>query len=296
MRQNGWIIYNGNLPGNKFKDYASMMADAAASRGGEATIIKNNELMSLLQPGMPGLLGMEERSLPDYAIFGDKDIYLARQLELLGVRVFNSAEVIHRCDDKIATYQHLAAAGLPIPRTVIAPKIFHHGKIDRSLLEETGELLGYPLILKEAFGSFGEQVHLVGNEEALAAKADQLQGSAYLLQEFIAESAGRDIRIQVVGDRVSAAMIRESQTDFRANITTGGTMQPYQPTAKECELAIAATRAMGADFAGIDLLLGPGDTRFICEVNSNAHIRNLLDSTGINAADDILAYIEEAFL
>src|SRR5699024_1170652 len=136
-------------------------------------------------------------------------------------------------------------------------------------------------IMKEAFGSFGEQVYLVENERDLHYYVNKIGGSPFVFQQFIQASFGVDIRVQVLGDRVVAAMKRTSKDDFRANVTSGGTMEPYEPSDDEEKLAIAATKAIGADFAGVDLLLGSENKRYVCEVNSNAHIRNLLNCTNI---------------
>nr|WP_087971811.1 RimK family alpha-L-glutamate ligase [Oceanobacillus rekensis] len=293
MNIKGWIIYNGNLPGNKFLDYAKMIEQAATAKGLETTIYKNNELLSLFSEGQLEIIGAPKNNLPDFVFFADKDIYLARQLELLGIRVFNSAQAIDISDDKIATYQHLAAKQLPIPKTIVAPKIFYKGDIDSSLVQQIIENLSLPLIIKEAYGSFGEQVYLLKNMDEILHKMKEIQGKPYLFQQFIPSSFGRDLRLQVVGNKVVAAMERKNSDDFRANVTAGGSMNTYSPSIAESDLAISAVKAIHADFAGVDLLIGPGDTRLVCEVNSNAHIRNLLDCTGINAAVNIIDYIME---
>lgn len=287
---NGWIIYNGNLPGNKFLDFAEMLQAAAIQKKNHATIYKNNDLLSVLDSSQLGLLFKDNIELPDYVIFTDKDIYLANQLELLGIPVFNSAHSIAVSDDKIATYQALSAKQLPIPQTIIAPKIFTSHKESSFDLDAIIEKLGIPLIVKESFGSFGEQVYLIQTQDELKKKIGALHGQPYMFQEFINSSYGKDLRLQVVGDEVVAAMMRTSENDFRANITAGGKMKPYQPTEEEKELAIAGTKAIGADFAGVDLLFGENGP-LICEINSNAHIRNMYDCTNINVADFIIEYI-----
>lgn len=289
MNLQGWIIYNGNLPGNKFLDYAEMLQAAAREQGSNATLIKNNDLLSLLSVSNLAILPQTE--LPDYVVFTDKDIYLAKQLEYLGVPVFNSAEAIAISDDKIATYQELAKISLPIPKTIIAPKIFIEGNFEKRILEQAIDELKLPMVMKEAFGSFGEQVYLIHTKDELYKKVNELGNKPFIFQEFIATSFGVDIRLQVVGNQVIAGMKRKSKNDFRANITAGGTMEPHEPTSEEARLAVAATKAIGADFAGVDLLFGEDDSPIICEINSNAHIRNLLDCTEINAADFIMEYI-----
>lgn len=289
MNTTGWIIYNGNLPGNKFLDFAEMLQVAAAKQASNAIIFKNNDLLSLLTTN--NLEVLPKLDLPDYVVFTDKDIYLAKQLEYLGVPVFNEAKAIAISDDKIATYQQLAKLNLPIPKTIIAPKIFIEGTFSNDIIEHAIVELGFPMVIKEAFGSFGEQVYLVSTREELQQKIDKIGNKPFVFQEFISTSYGVDIRLQVVGDKLIASMKRKSKNDFRANITAGGTMQPYLASAEEAALAVKATKAIGADFAGVDLLYGENNKPVICEINSNAHIRNLYECTGINAADAIMEYI-----
>ncbi len=158
------------------------------------------------------------------------------------------------------------------------------------LLVEWDKLLGYPLVVKEAYGSFGQQVYLIQTENELIELVKTLKHKPFILQEFIEKSRGRDIRINVVGDKVIAAMKRTSEHDFRANMTNGGQGSPYTPTEAEAELAIAAARILGVDFAGVDLLFGE-DGPLLCEVNSNSHLLNIYDCTGINIADAMFDYM-----
>lgn len=296
MNLNGWIIYNGNLPGDTFLDYAEWLHHAAKRKSIQTKIYQNNELLTYLGNDSLGLLKEDNDSLPEFVIFTDKDIYLAKQLELLGVRVFNSAKAIEISDDKISTYQELTKQKLPIPKTIIAPKVFgYHEEIDMSFTKHILNTLHFPIVIKEAYGSFGEQVYLIYNEKEMIEKVRELTGKPFVFQEFISSSYGKDMRLQVVGDKVVASMLRKSADDFRANITAGGSMEVYEPTKVEQDLAVAATQAIGADFAGVDLLFGPNGKPIVCEVNSNAHIRNLFDCTNINVADFMIDYIIEEF-
>ena len=292
MSLNGWIIYNGVLPGQQFLDFANWLQNAAFLKNIKTVIYKNNELLAYLTGDSFDLLGDRTDLMPDFVIFTDKDIYLARQLELLGIRVFNSAKAIEISDDKIATYQVLAQEKIDIPKTIIAPKTFGvQIKLETSFSQYVEDTLSFPMVLKEAYGSFGEQVYLVHTHEEMLSKVNELNGKPFVFQEFIATSYGRDMRLHVVGNQVVASMLRKSANDFRANITAGGKMEQYYPTDVEQEMAIAATKAIGADFAGVDLLFGPNNTPIICEINSNAHIRNMFECTNINVADFIIEHI-----
>lgn len=292
LKMNGWIIYNGYLRGNKFLDFAEWLQRAASHKGIDTIIWKSSELLSYLTSQRLDLIYKDGHQLPNFVIFTDKDIYLANQLEQMGIRVYNSSDAIRISDDKILTYQALSAQKLPIPKTVIAPKIFTSDvEIDHAVCHGAINTLGLPMILKEAFGSFGEQVYLVHTIDELEKKVTSLQGKAFIFQELIDSSYGKDMRLHVVGDKVVAAMIRIASDDFRANVTAGGTTQAYQPSSEEIKIAVAATNAIGADFAGVDLLFGIDGNPIICEINSNAHIRNMYDCTGINVADYIVDYI-----
>ncbi|MFS0751302.1 RimK family alpha-L-glutamate ligase [Oceanobacillus sp. 1P07AA] len=292
MKKTGWIIVNGNLTTNKFIDYAEMIQSAAQKRHMDVSIIKNNEILLDLSDRHPLGLHRQTYTLPDFVFFIDKDIYLAKYLEQLGIPVFNSSATIEMSDDKIQTYQKLTDIGIPIPHTIIAPKIYSTGILSDDYLQSIIHKLGLPLIVKEAFGSFGEQVYLVHEFKELKKLTNQLQGKPYLFQSYISSSHGRDLRLQVVGDKIIAGMERNNDQDFRANITNGGNMKPFTPDQKATNIAIAAAQAINADFAGVDLLFGQEDSYLVCEINANAHIRNLTECTSVDIADEMITYIE----
>lgn len=288
----GWVIYNGHLGGKKFLDFAEWIQRAAHAHAIEMKIIKNNALLAMV--GTDSNLLKDEQALPDFVVFSDKDIPLAQQFESMGIPLFNSSKSIAVCDNKILMYQALSEAGIRIPKTIIAPKIFPGTMpMQLEMFDPAITELGFPMIVKEAFGSFGEQVYLIRNREQLHRKITEIGTDPFVLQEYIQTSHGRDIRINVVGGRIVASMIRSSETDFRANVSRGGNMEQYTPTKKESELAIAAAAAVGTDFAGVDLLFGPEGEPLVCEVNSNAHIRSIYDCTGVDVSASIISYIKE---
>ena len=91
-----------------------------------------------------------------------------------------------------------------------------------------------------------------------------------------------------------AAMMRVSETDFRANVTNGGIMRPFEPSPAFSAMAIAASEQVGADFSGVDLLFGEDGNPVLCEINSNAHIKNIYDCTGIDVTEAIFDHIIQA--
>ena len=126
---------------------------------------------------------------------------------------------------------------------------------------------------------------------ALAQKVQELAGAPLLFQELISESYGHDTRINVVGGRVVASMLRRSTDgDFRSNLTRGGAMENYTPTPEEAAQAIRAAELLGLEFAGVDVLFGKNGP-ILCEVNSNAHFKTTLQCTGVNMAVEIMRHI-----
>lgn len=281
-----WLVVNEFLNTSKFTELNQWLVNAAKEQQIDLQIKTNGELIGLL-----------EKELPDFVIFWDKDIRLAARMESLGLKVYNSARAIEICDDKSYTYEILQQAKLPMPRTIVAPKTYEGvGYPSLEWLRVVEETLGYPMILKECFGSFGQQVYLVHTKEELIQKVEEICPKPFIFQEFIDSSFAKDVRLQVVGGEVVASMYRYSDTgDFRANITNGGKMKNYVPTEEEKRLAIQACEAIGLDFAGVDLLFGADGHSIICEVNSNAHFKNIYDCTKINVAQCILRDIRKKF-
>ncbi|WP_018932495.1 ATP-grasp domain-containing protein [Gracilibacillus lacisalsi] len=291
MSKRGWIIYNGNLYRKKFAEQIEWLRETAETFDFAIDVIANHQLLVAIEEGETRIL--TEKTDPDFVFFWDKDLFLARQLEVQGLRLFNSAKAIEICDDKALTYQQLANHGIRMPKTIIAPKVFVSLE-DDSHLDQVIETLGFPMVIKETFGSFGEQVYLIENEQQLRQKVKELQHKPHLYQEYIASSYGRDVRLNVVGDQVVAAMLRKSEQDFRANVTAGGKMFRYQPSERERELAVRCSQLVGADFAGVDLLFGENDEPILCEINSNAHFKNIYDCTGVDITHDMMAFIKES--
>ncbi|REB07161.1 RimK family alpha-L-glutamate ligase [Sporosarcina sp. BI001-red] len=284
--KNCWIIYNGSLVNDKFRDQAELIEEAAVRAGVSATIYKNYEVLMDVTAKIESPL--------DFVVFLDKDIVLATYLKSLGIPVFNDPEVIERCDNKTKQAIALAHDGVPMPRTIVAPKVYPNFTIrDSGYYERVLQELGLPMIIKEARGSFGMNVYLIETEEQFYEKTESLRGIDYLFQEFISSSRGRDIRVNVVGGQVVAAMYRHSETDFRANITNGGKAETIELTTAQIDIALRAAKSVGADFAGVDLLFGENEEPLVCEVNAAAHIRNIYNVTGINVADAMIAYILE---
>ncbi len=286
MQQNkGYIIINGFLREEKFFSLYSALKQSADKAGLQLELKTNIELMCDIASGKT----VANETLPPFAIFWDKDVRLAKTLEAAGMKLFNSASAIELCDDKSLT--HIALMNrVPQPKTVLIPLTFPRvGYTDCTFLEKIADYLGFPLVMKQCFGSFGAGVYLARNMDEAKAALMKTAGGAAIAQQYIASSFARDIRAYVVSDKVAAAMLRHNESgDFRANVAQGGKADAYALNEAQAALAVRTAQILGCTFAGVDLLFGENGEMTVCEVNSNAHFAGISAATGVNIADKII--------
>lgn len=209
-----------------------------------------------------------------------------RQFELMGSYSPNSAAAIARARDKLRSHQVLAAAGIGLPVTVFGDNP-----------DDTADLLAMlgppPHVIKLNEGTQGAGVMLTEKLAASRAAIETLRGlyANFLVQEFVAEAKGSDLRCFVVGDRVVAAMRRQApKGDFRSNLHRGGTARPVRPTRQETETAVRAARILGLGVAGVDMIRsqrGP----LVLEVNSSPGLEGIETATGIDVAGAIIDHV-----
>ena len=286
---------NGNIKGSKrravvvINAYTSLkselhqpysIAEALKARRVEADVVRNGLFPAFLD--CEGVAS-EWAQKYDFAVYLDKDKYLSKLLERAGMRLFNSSDAVELCDDKLLT--GIALAGVvPMPRTLPAPLCYTAGATVREeMLSRAEALLGYPMIVKECFGSLGKGVHLVENRGELMQLAERLKGVPHLFQEYVAESRGRDLRVICIGGKVVCAMERRSETDFRSNAELGGRGTPFVPDEETAALCERAAAALKLDYCGIDLLFGR-EGMLLSEVNSNAFFGTIERVTGVDIA------------
>lgn len=214
---------------------------------------------------------------------------IVRQLEMQGLYTVSSSIAITRSRDKLRSLQLLAKAGIGIPKTVFSRNTTD---ID-NLLEQVG---GTPVIIKLARGVHGNGVVLAETKKAAKSVLQAFyltndDGTNILLQEFVEESAGTDIRAFVVGSRVVASMERKSlDDDFRSNLHKGGEGTPVKLTEDERKTAVRAAKAMGLNIAGVDMMRssrGP----LVLEVNASPGF-GVEKVTGRDVASAIIEYVE----
>lgn len=226
-----------------------------------------------------------ERFLPeeaDFCVYLDKDKYCARLLEEK-IRLFNRAEAIETCDDKMLTLIALRGVA-PMPNTISGPLCYTPEEpIKRDMIDYAEAQFGFPMVVKECYGSLGKGVYMANTRQELEGIAERVKCKPHLFQQCISESFGRDLRVIVIGGKTVAAMKRVSQGDFRSNAELGGKGEPFEIDEDGARLCERIAERLNLDYCGIDLLFGK-DGYLLCEVNSNAFFKTLEQVTGINVA------------
>ena len=209
-----------------------------------------------------------------------------RQFQLMGTATPSDAEAIARARDKLRCHQMLAAEGIGLPDTVFGDNP-----------DDTADLLALlgppPHVIKLNEGTQGAGVMLTEKPSASRGAVETLRGlyANFLVQEFIAEARGADLRCFVVGDRVVAAMRRQApKGEFRSNLHRGGTAKPVRITRAETATAVRAARVLGLGVAGVDMLRskrGP----LVLEVNSSPGLEGIEAATGVDVAGCIVSHV-----
>lgn len=213
---------------------------------------------------------------------------VVRHFELAGVKSLNNAQAILTARDKLRCLQILSREGVGIPITGYAHSPLDHSRI----IESVG---GAPLVIKLLEGTHGIGVVLAETKTAAQSVIEAFRGldANIMVQEFIKEAAGEDIRCFVAGDRVVAAMKRKSKgADFRANMHRGATSELAILTPGEIRTALLATKALGLDVAGVDMLRstrGP----LVIEVNASPGLEGIEKATGVDVASVMVSTLAE---
>ena len=275
---NGIILTNAYLRSPGMIRQAERIAEELRARGAAAAIVKNGAFLSEVHKNA---LTLSENC--DFVVYLDKDKYLPRMLEKRGVRLFNTARAVELCDDKMLTYIELAGQGLNLPDTVPAPLCYYaDAAVREDFLQGVAARLGFPLVAKKSFGSWGMDVRLIQDFGGLKAVAEEFKLFPHLFQKRAGRS-GEDLRVLVVGGKVVACMKRKNEHDFRSNVEAGGTGSPADPPEKFLVAALRCAEVLGLDYCGVDLLDECGEP-YVCEVNSNALFNEAERVTGVNVA------------
>jgi ribosomal protein S6--L-glutamate ligase len=270
------------------------LRDAAVRRGHEVRILDTLAFSMMVEQHRPALLyqgralGRCDAVIPrigaSITFFG---CALVRQLEQIGVFTLASAEAIGVARDKLRSAQLLTHHDVAFPPTVFLRDAARVGEV----LAAIG---GPPVVIKVLEGTQGVGVILAETVENVRAILETLHLARQnvLLQRFVAECRGRDLRVFVVGDRVVAAMRRVAGPgEFRANLHRGGRAEGVVPSAEVAAIALRAARIVGLEVAGVDLLEARDGPKVI-EVNASPGLEGIEEATGVDVATAVIEHVE----
>ena len=272
------------------------LVEAGAERGHQVEVVDHLKCNLITEKQNPHILYMG-RSLDDtdaviprigasVTFYGSAVI---RQFEMRDIFTAVQSQALMRSRDKLRSLQILARAGLGVPKSVFT-------NYSRDVNEVIRAVGGVPLVVKLLEGTQGLGVVLAENRKAAASVIEAFNGlkARIIVQEFIAEAHGSDLRVLVVDGKVVGAMIRQApEGEFRSNLHRGGNAKLVELTREEEEIAIKAAESMGLGIAGVDLLRsdrGP----LIIEVNSSPGLEGIETATGKNIAGKIIEYLEHS--
>lgn len=274
------------------------LKEAAVKRGHKTKVLNTLNFSLTVERGQPGL-HYKEKPLSHYdavlprigASITFYGLAVVRQFEQMGVFSANSALGIQRSRDKLHSMQILSRHDIGLPLTAFVRR-------RDDVLPAIERVGGAPVIIKLIEGTQGVGVILADTVKVAQAIIETLQSTRHnvLIQKFVKESKGKDIRALVVGDRVVAAMRRQAKGDeFRSNVHRGGSATAIKLTPEYQETAVRAAQIMGLRIAGVDMLEGTSGPQ-IMEVNSSPGLEGIETSTGIDVAGAIIEEIEKRVL
>ena len=211
-----------------------------------------------------------------------------RHFEQAGVPCVNGSVAIETVKDKLRSSQILSRSGIAIPNTMLV-----RWPIEDRLVTDN---IGFPCVVKVVTGSYGEGVHLCERKKDYKKLVEFVENlgnkKTMIVQEYLGDRPGEDLRVLVIGGKVMGAMLRTApEGDFRANITGGGTGSRYEITEEIDYIARETARALNLDIAGVDLLFDDRGFR-VCEANSNPGFKGFETYCGVDVADLITEYVK----
>ena len=287
--KDGWIIYSKFIINKKEKngDKEETIKYAKDKFNLNIDIISSHDFyVSCEKEGISLYYkGIKLNKLPKFVIFRKYDIYLARQLEMLGVTVLNNSQSMIDARNKMKTYQMLSKSNISIPKTLYI--VSGVNKKEFSYEEVCKYFNSNKFILKYVYGSRGNDIHLIEDKIKFNETVKKYNGIC-IFQEYIESSYGKDIRCYIIGGKFVGCAVRQSHGDFRSNLAQGGEAVKFDAPDKVKELALNSAKIMNLDICGVDILFGNNDEYYVCEVNSLPGFKSINTTTNIRANDLLL--------
>ena len=288
LDMNGIIIVNQTIGHNQYK--IDRLQEESKKMGIKLDVFVNNGTLSVIKNNNIQI------NLPksDFIFYFDKDMYLARLLEKDGRRLFNKADFIKLCDDKMLTFIKCANQGINMPKTLSGPLVYTDLKESNfEFLDTVIKELGFPMVVKKVYGSLGEGVYLVKDKDELVSLYKNISRNPIIFQQYIKSSFGQSIRVLIINGKVFGSFIRKNNYDFRSNFGDEASSKTLDNPERYEKFAQEIANKLNIEYAGIDLLVLDDGSPILCEINSNAFFEEFEKVTGLNVAKAILEMVKE---
>lgn len=296
----GWILWRPDPSLVKQERYeVDRLLESAPEHAYQVEVVNPDELELLVNSEKEDgvFVNGEKVPLPDFVIprMGSTSDYFSlaalRQLENLGVYCLNNASAVMLAQDKLLHLQVLARAGMPVPKTLLIRLPVNADFVERQM--------DFPVVVKTLIGTQGSGVYLCDDRQSLV---DLLQfveannpDAQLVLQQFLSESRGRDVRVVSIGGHIVAAMERIARTGFKSNYSQGGETRPFTYGPRNALSVAEVMRELDMDMAGLDFLYDEEIGFRICEVNSSPGFEGLETTCDVDVPAFIYQYLDVKF-
>ncbi|MFC7371258.1 RimK family alpha-L-glutamate ligase [Fictibacillus iocasae] len=281
VKREGWIVYTAD-DAAKNQAYIDWFIEEAHQLQLSLHFMERERFMYGVRGGQLFIeYGGKETKLPDFAVVRCIDSLFTLQLENMNIKVFNPSSLSHMANDKARTHQFLASQGIPMVDTLFID-LKHWNQDTHSFL--------FPVVVKENGGRGGNEVHLVSNAEELTSCMNESGARNWIVQQ-LAGTPGKDVRVFVVGNKIAGAVLRSSDSDFRANFSLGGRAEYYHLNHKETALVEKIISLLPIGMAGIDFLFDESGNFLFNEIEDVAGSRTLSSCSTVNIVRMYLQHI-----
>jgi len=281
---NGWLIYT-KADSIRNKSYINWFIDEAKKQAIHVTLLLREDISIGIDQNKQVIYANGEKIRADFAVVRTMDPLLNKQLEQMGITVFNKTLISETFNHKAYGYLAIRKLGIPVPETYFFP-----GKITPSALP-----LDFPFVAKTGNGKGGKQVAMLHNQKEWEAYRQSLTED-YVLQSSQHIQPGRDLRVFVIGTKIIAAVLRENSNDFRANYSLGGTASLYMLNETEKRTIHKIINAYDFGLVGIDFMFTESGEFIFNEIEDAVGSRTLSKLSDINILEEYVTYIKEKML
>lgn len=281
----GWLVYNQE-DYNKNNVYAEMLIEYGQAEGLEIELfIRETLVLGIEEAGLVVYQGDNRLEPPQFVINRSRDIDLAKHIEYMGVKVFNSSQVTEIANDKARSHQFVNRLGIPSMPTLI---------YDKKYMKVEEVIKTYPVVIKSVDGHGGEEVYKANYKEDAREFIEKIQGNKLLIQNVCGQ-VGVDVRVFIIANQIVGAIKRTSKTDFRSNYSLGGKAEVYSLNKAEQGLVHHILRELKCDFVGIDFMINEQGQFIFNEIEDAVGSRTLYAYTAVDSAKLYIEHIKNTY-